>query len=49
VLLIAVGGGETEAIIGSVLIGLSAVAFVSLAFLLIGESEERDRLRHPRG
>jgi membrane associated rhomboid family serine protease len=48
VLLVALGN-ETASIIGAVLIGLSAVIFVALAFLLVGEGEERDRITNPRG
>jgi hypothetical protein len=48
VLLVALGS-ETASIIGAVLIGLSAVIFVALAFLLVGEGEERDRITNPRG
>jgi drug/metabolite transporter (DMT)-like permease len=48
VLLVALGS-ETASIVGAVLIGLSAVIFVALAFLVIGEGEERDRITNPRG
>jgi hypothetical protein len=48
ILLVALGS-ETASILGAVLIGLSAVIFVALAFLLIGEGEERDRITPPRG
>jgi hypothetical protein len=42
VLLLAVG--ETVAsIVGAGLLGLAGIAFVALAFLLVGESEDRDR------
>ena len=36
-------------IAGIVLAGLGGIALVSLAFLLVGQSEERDRARRPRG
>jgi hypothetical protein len=48
VLEIAVGGTIAE-IAGAGLLGLAAIAFVALAFLLVGESEDRDRKRNPRG
>jgi NADH:ubiquinone oxidoreductase subunit 5 (subunit L)/multisubunit Na+/H+ antiporter MnhA subunit len=35
--------------IGWALVGVAGVALVSLAFLLVGESEDRDRARNPRG
>ena len=41
-LLLAASGAVME-IIGIGLIGLAAVAFVALIFLLVGESEDRDR------
>lgn len=37
------GHGAAAQTIGAVLLGLAAVAFVALGFLLIGESEDRDR------
>jgi hypothetical protein len=49
VLLLVIGGGVLAAILGAALLGLSAIAFVSLAFLIVGEGEEEDRLRHPHG
>jgi hypothetical protein len=49
VLLLVLAGGVLASILGAALIGLSAIAFVSLMFLYVGESEEDDRLRHPRG
>ncbi len=36
-------------IAGILLAGLGGIALVSLAFLLVGQSEERDRTRRPRG
>ena len=42
-------GGNTAVVAGSVLLGLAGIAFVALIFLLVGESEDRDRTRHPRG
>jgi hypothetical protein len=42
VVLLAVG--ETAgSIVGAGLLGLAGIAFVALAFLLVGESEDRDR------
>ena len=35
--------------VGWALIGIAGVLFVSLAFLLVGESEDRDRAKHPDG
>jgi len=34
---------------GIVLVGLAGIALVSLFFLLVGEEEDRDRMRNPRG
>jgi hypothetical protein len=41
--------GLAATIAGIVLIGLGGIALVSLVFLLVGQGEDRDRLRHPRG
>jgi hypothetical protein len=41
--------GITAVVVGTALLGLAGIAFVSLLFLLVGESEDRDRTRHPRG
>jgi len=35
--------------VGWGLAGIAGVVLISYAFLLIGESEDRDRLRNPRG
>jgi hypothetical protein len=48
ILLIAAGGLGLW-VAGVALLGLSGIAFVALVFLLVGESEERDRQRNPRG
>jgi len=48
ILLIAAGGLALW-VAGVTLLGLSGIAFVALVFLRVGESEERDRLRNPRG
>lgn len=43
-LVLVLAGGDTIAsIIGAGLLGLGGIAFVALAFLLVGESEDRDR------
>jgi hypothetical protein len=42
-------GGSAAMVVGGALLGLGAIAFVALLFLLVGESEDRDRTRHPRG
>jgi len=52
-----VGGMALALVVDSVLVaaigwglfGIGGVVLVSLAFLLVGESEDRDRLRNPRG
>jgi hypothetical protein len=41
--------GAAQIVATSVLFGLAGVALVSLVFLLVGQSEEDDRRRHPRG
>lgn len=40
--LLVVASGYTVAIVGAGLLGVAGVAFVALAFLMVGESEERD-------
>jgi hypothetical protein len=49
IVLAAVGSGVLLTAIGWGLFGVALVILVSLAFLLVGESEDRDRLRNPRG
>jgi hypothetical protein len=49
VILLIAAGGLALWVAGMALLGLSGVALVALVFLLVGESEERDRLRNPRG
>ena len=49
VLLLVIANGVLASILGAGLIGLSGIAFVSLAFLLVGEGDEDDRLHHPHG
>lgn len=47
--LAAAGTSVLVTAIGWALFGVALVLFVSLAFLLVGESEDRDRARNPRG
>jgi UPF0716 family protein affecting phage T7 exclusion len=42
VVLVAAVPGFVASIIGACLLGLAGIAFVALAFLLVGEGEERD-------
>ena len=50
IVVLALGGGGTGATIAAaMLLGIAGIAFVSLVFLLVGQSEEDDRQRHPRG
>jgi hypothetical protein len=49
VMLLVLGHGILTLVAGSALVGVSGIALVALAFLLIGEGEERDRRRHPQG
>ena len=50
IVVLAVGDGGTGATIAAAtLLGLAGIAFVSLVFLLVGQSEESDRRKHPRG
>jgi hypothetical protein len=48
-LVFAFGEGTLGDVVGPALIGLAALVLVSWAFLIVGEGEERDRLRHRRG
>jgi hypothetical protein len=41
--------GIAAMVAGIVLIGLAGIALVSLAFLVVGQGEDRDRMRNPRG
>jgi hypothetical protein len=43
ILLLALDAGFVASIVGAGLLGLAGIAFVALAFLLTGESEDRDR------
>jgi hypothetical protein len=49
VVLLAVGSAVLVTAVGWALVGIAGVLLVSLAFLLVGESEDRDRARHPHG
>jgi hypothetical protein len=49
VLSLVVLSGTAEVVASSVLFGLAGLAIVSLVFLLVGQSEEDDRRRHPHG
>jgi hypothetical protein len=45
----ATDNGVVVVTIGLVVLGIGGVMLVSLAFLVVGESEDRHRERHPRG
>jgi hypothetical protein len=45
----ATDNGVVVVTIGLLLLGIGGVSLVSLAFLMIGESEDRHRERHPNG
>jgi hypothetical protein len=47
--LVLVDAGTIATVVGACMLGLAGVIFTALVFLLVGESEDRDRLRHPRG
>lgn len=47
--LVALADGVALTAVGWGLAGVAGVLLVSYAFLLVGESEDRDRLRNPRG
>jgi MFS family permease len=42
IVLVAVVPGFAATVVGACLLGLAGIAFVALAFLLVGEGEERD-------
>jgi len=42
-------GGITALVVGMALLGLAGIGIIAVVFLLVGESEDRDRARHPRG
>ena len=43
VIVIAAASDTTASIVGACLLGIAGIAFVALAFLLVGESEDRER------
>jgi len=45
----ATDNGVVVVTIGLVVLGIGGVLLVSLAFLIVGESEDRHRERHPGG
>jgi hypothetical protein len=45
----ATDNGVVVVTIGLLLLGIGGVSLVSLAFLMVGESEDRHRERHPNG
>jgi hypothetical protein len=45
----ATDNGVVIVTIGLLLLGIGGVSLVSLAFLMVGESEDRHRKRHPNG
>jgi len=47
--LAAVGASVLVTAIGWALFGVALVILLSLVFVLVGESEDRDRLRNPHG
>jgi len=47
--LLIAGGGVAVTVTGILLIGLAGIALVSLVFLIIGQGEDRDRMRNPHG
>jgi uncharacterized membrane protein YkvI len=49
IVLAAVGTSVLVTAIGWALFGVALVILVSLMFLLVGQSEDRDRLRNPNG
>jgi hypothetical protein len=49
VITLAVLSGTAQLVAASVLFGLAGIALVSFAFLLVGQSDEADRRRNPRG
>ena len=49
IVVLVIGGGTGATIAASMLLGIAGIAFVSLVFLLVGQSEEADRRRRPNG
>ena len=46
--LLVLGSGGVSMVVGVGLLGLAGIALVSLAFLLVGESEDREYRKHLR-
>ncbi len=49
IVLLVAAPGVAGTVAGIVLVGLAGIALVSLAFLVVGQGEDRDRMRNPRG
>jgi hypothetical protein len=49
VLVLALASGLVATVAAIALLGLAGIALVALVFLLVGESEDRDRRHNPRG
>lgn len=49
VLIVVFVGGAIGVAVGSGMLGAAFVLLVALAFFLVGDSEDRDRERRPRG
>jgi hypothetical protein len=49
VVVVAVASSVLATAVGWALVGVAVVVLVSYVFLLVGESEDRDRIEHPRG
>ena len=49
IVVLAAASGTAATIAAAMLFGLAGIAFVSLVFLIVGQGEESDRRRHPRG
>jgi hypothetical protein len=49
IVVLAIGGGFAAMLAAVILLGLAGIALVALVFLLVGQSEERDRRHHPDG
>ncbi len=47
--ILAAASGTGATIAAAMLLGIAGIAFVSLVFLIVGQSEDTDRERHPRG
>jgi O-acetylhomoserine/O-acetylserine sulfhydrylase-like pyridoxal-dependent enzyme len=48
IVVLAAASGFAAVIVGIVLLGLAGIDFVALAFLLVGESEDRENARRTR-